>query len=141
MSRLPTFTDTMEKSQYLQACRVRALAVLGYGFRVLENEEGSMNSIYLEALEEFEALTGTPYSDELYTTPASVPAELLDVVSKIKISQANAQQMSISYQMQQFKQGNIAVLPDDKKYLVSEFEAFGEQIKLWSAASSGRKNK
>ncbi|WP_117144341.1 hypothetical protein [Pseudomonas coronafaciens] len=100
-----------------------------------------MNSIYLEALEDFEALTGTPYSDELYVTPASVPAELLDVVSKIKISQASAQQMSISHQTQQFKQGGIAVLPDDKKYLVSEFEACGEQIKLWSAARSGRKNK
>ncbi|KPY25674.1 hypothetical protein ALP22_200261 [Pseudomonas coronafaciens pv. porri] len=117
------------------------MAVLGCGFRVLENEEGSMNSIYLEALEEFEALTGTPYSDELYTTPASVPAELLDVVSKTKISHANAQQMSISHQIQQFKQGNIAVLPDDKKYLVSEFEACGEQIRFWSAARSGRKNK
>lgn len=100
-----------------------------------------MNSIYLEALEEFEALTGTPYKDELYTTPASVPAELLDVVSKAKISQANAQQISISNQMQQLKQGNVAVLPDNKSYLVSEFEACGEQIKLWSAARSGLKKK
>ena len=100
-----------------------------------------MNSIYLEAIEEFEALTGTPYRDELYTTPASVPAELLDVISKAKISQANAQQMSITHQMQQFKKGSIVVLPDDKKFLASEFEACGEQIKLWSAARSGIKNR
>lgn len=100
-----------------------------------------MNSIYLEALEEFEALTGTPYSDELYTTPASVPAELLDVISKAKISQANAQQISITQQMQQFKKGSIVVLPDDKNYLLSEFKACGEQVNLWSAACSGLKNK
>ncbi|SET81293.1 hypothetical protein [Pseudomonas graminis] len=98
-----------------------------------------MNSIYLEALEEFEALTGTPYRGELYATPASVPAELLDLISKAKISQANAQQMSITHQMQQFKKGSIVVLPDDKKYLVGEFQACAEQIELWSAARSDRK--
>lgn len=100
-----------------------------------------MNSTYLEALEEYETLTGTPYIDELYQTPASVPAELLDVISKAKISQAHAQQINISHQMQQFKKGSIVVLPDDKKYLESEFEACGEQIKFWSAARSGIKNK
>lgn len=41
-----------------------------------------MNSIYLEALEEYEQLTGTPYRDEYYLTPASVPSELLKIVSK-----------------------------------------------------------
>jgi hypothetical protein len=41
-----------------------------------------MNSTYLEALEEYETLTGTPYIDELYQTPASVPAALLDVISE-----------------------------------------------------------
>ena len=95
-----------------------------------------MNSIYLEALKEFETLTGTPFSDELYPTPASVPASLLKVVSKVKISQASAQQMKVFYQMQQFKQANIVVLPDDKKHLVGDFEACGEQVKLWSAARS-----
>ncbi|PHN43104.1 hypothetical protein [Pseudomonas syringae] len=99
-----------------------------------------MNSIYLEALEEFETLTGTPFRDELYPTPASVPPGLLNVVSKAKISQASAQQMNIFHQMQQFKQGNILVLPDDKKYLVVDFEACGEQMKLWSAARSDRQN-
>lgn len=100
-----------------------------------------MNSTYLEALEEFETLTGTPYRDDLYQTPASVTAELLDVISKAKISQAHAQQINISHQMQQFKKGSIVILPDDKKFLVREFEACGEQIKLWSAARSGLKNK
>jgi len=99
-----------------------------------------MNSTYLEALEEFEALTGTTYRDELYTTPSSVPAELLDVISKAKISQANAQQMSITHQIQQFKKGRTVVLPDDKKYLLGEFEACTEQIDLWSAARSDRQN-
>lgn len=47
-----------------------------------------MNSIYLEALEAYEQLTGTPYRDECYLTPASVPSELLKIVSKIKVSQA-----------------------------------------------------
>lgn len=99
-----------------------------------------MNSIYLEAIEEFETLTGTPFSDDLYPTPSSVPAELLNVVSKAKISQASAKQMSIFHQMQMLKQGHIFVLPDDKKYLVVDFEAFGEQIKLWSAARSDRQD-
>ncbi len=99
-----------------------------------------MNSIYLEALEEFETLTGTPFRDELYPTPASVPAELLSVVSKVKISQASAQQMAIFHQMQQFKQANIVVLPDDKKYLVGDFEACGKQMELWGAARSGRQS-
>ncbi|RMR93043.1 hypothetical protein ALP78_00286 [Pseudomonas coronafaciens pv. striafaciens] len=120
---------------------LRALAVSGCGFRVLKNEAGSMNSTYLEALEEFETLTGTPYRDELYLTPASVPAELLDVISKAKISQAHAQQISISHQMQHFKQGNVAVLPEDKTYLVGDFEKCREQIELWSAARSDRKSK
>lgn len=100
-----------------------------------------MNSSYLEALEEFQTLTGTPYRDELYPTPASVPAELRDVISKAKISQAHAQQISISHQMQQFKQGNVAVLPEDKTYLVGDFEKWREQIELWSAARSDRKSK
>ena len=68
-----------------------------------------------------------------------MPAELLDVISKAKISQANAQQMSITHQMQQFKKGSIVVLSDDKKYLVNEFEACAEKIGLWSAARSDRK--
>ncbi|MGN2406889.1 hypothetical protein ACTACD_14075 [Pseudomonas syringae] len=99
-----------------------------------------MNSIYLEALEEFETLTGTVFRDELYPTPASVPAELINVVSKAKISQASAQQMKFFHQMQEFKQGHILVLPDEKKYLVVDFEACGEQMKLWSAARSDRQN-
>lgn len=99
-----------------------------------------MNSIYLEALEAFKALTGKPFSDDHYPTPASVPTELLNVVSKAKISHASAQQMNIFHQMQVFKQGHILVLPDDKNYLAVDFEAFGEQIKLWSAARSDRQN-
>lgn len=99
-----------------------------------------MNSIYLEALEEFKTLTGTPFSDDLYPTPASVPAELLRVVSKAKISQASVQQMNIFHQMQVFKQGHILVLPDDKRYLAVDFEACGEQMKLWGAARSDRQN-
>lgn len=54
-----------------------------------------MNSIYLEALEEYEQLTGTPYRDECYLTPVSVPSELLKIVSKVKVSQASKEQIDL----------------------------------------------
>lgn len=91
-----------------------------------------MNSIYLEALEEYEHLTGTPYRDERYPTPASVPVELLNIVSKVKVSQASKEQIDLIYQTQQYKQGTIVVLPDDKKDLVDDFNACKERMKLWN---------
>lgn len=92
-----------------------------------------MNSIYVEALEEFKLLTGTSFHDELYPTPASVPAELLKIVSKLKVSQAETQQIDLIYQMQRYKKGGIAVLPDEKKHLPDDFNSCKDQIELWSA--------
>lgn len=92
-----------------------------------------MNSIYLEALEEYEQLTGTPYRDECYLTPVSVPSELLKIVSKVKVSQASKEQIDLIYKIQQYNQGGIVVLPDDKKHLVDDFNACKERMELWNA--------
>ncbi|AVJ25404.1 hypothetical protein [Pseudomonas sp. MYb193] len=91
-----------------------------------------MNSIYLEAIEEYEHLTGTPYRDECYPTPAFVPSELLKIVSKVKVSQASKEQIDLIYQTQQYNQSGIVVLPDDKKYLVDDFNACKERMELWN---------
>jgi hypothetical protein len=92
-----------------------------------------MNSIYIEALGEFEQLTGESFRDELYPTPASVPAELLKIVSKVKVSQASMQQVNLHYEMQRYKRGSVIILPDDKQNLPVDFKACAERMELWEA--------
>lgn len=101
---------------------------------IYQTGEPPLNSIYLEALDEYKNLAGESYRDEIYPTKSSIPAHLLKVVSKLKASDAHAKQANLHFELQKYKTGsvvNISSLPPERKNIIQEFESLSAEIQKW----------
>jgi len=94
------------------------------------------HSLAAEYRSEFFKIYGRDYDPVEFTTPQAIlDLDLQRLVARLKISDANAEQTEIHYEIQKFKKGDVVILPDDKKHLVEEFEDAKKMMELWEPFS------
>ncbi|MHB1292367.1 MAG: hypothetical protein ACYCY5_09295 [Sulfuricella sp.] len=83
-------------------------------------------------IKEYEAIEGSPYDDEKFPTPASVPEHLFEIVSAIKQSRSDQRQFEIFQEIRHLpKFGDVVNVPADKTHLLDEFDAVKSDAEKW----------
>jgi hypothetical protein len=83
-------------------------------------------------IENYQTIAGSPYNNEKFPTPASVPTHLLETVSAIKQLRADQRQLEINQEVQHLLRcGDAVLLPADKEHLLKEFDAIKVDVEKW----------
>jgi|GEM_PF-5029089 len=92
-----------------------------------------MMSFYQDTVEEFKKKTGEDYSDHIYPTVESIPADLKHLVSTIKMYSASVELLKIRSLLQKYVKNGVAVIPDEHKHFVDEIKHYEYEEKFWAS--------
>ena len=88
-------------------------------------------------IKDYQAISGSPYDDGKFPTPASVPAHLSETVSAIKQLRADQRQFEIFQEVRNLPRfGDVVNVPADKEHLLEEFDAIKVEVAKWHTLRS-----
>lgn len=91
------------------------------------------DTVINDYIQKYQTTAGSPYDDNRFRTPASVPAELLEIVQNIKLLTLKQRNYEIIQELQEGRQpGNAVIAPKEKAHLLDELDSIKGEVQKWT---------
>lgn len=91
------------------------------------------NTVINDYIQNYQTTTGSPYDDNRFRTPASVPAELLEIVHSIKLLTLKQREYEIIQELQKGRRaGDAVIVPKEKAHLLDELDSIKGEVQKWT---------
>ena len=91
-----------------------------------------MTSFYRDAIEEYKKHTSRDYDDSRYPDKDSIPSDLINLVSQVKMYFAQKEQIRIRNELLPHMKNGIFVAPPGKEYLIDDCNNFSRDEEFWA---------
>jgi hypothetical protein len=91
------------------------------------------NTVIDDYIQNYQTTTRSPYDDNRFRTPASVPAELLEIVQSIKRLTLKQREYEIIQELQKGRRaGDAVIVPKEKAHLLDELDSIKGEVQKWT---------